>query len=433
MFILFIINGVCVNTSFGSVLKKTIHNMTAVEEASLGWSKDEISVYSIRKGWMTHTAGIPGGPDFAATSLRAGHSIGIDDRYVFQSIHQDCFCGRAAAGKNVQSPSFGDLPPRFKPEFISTVDWSAYLTCYPRLPQSFKAVVPYLIATLVTKWEWFKANVGSDHPLLSNLHMQPMVDALKPHIISDGLFSCNSTGMKASGVPLNVILLERQQDFESRMSALVAATEANKLEMMDKLPALITTNILTRLEVNGAVPVTNDDLNRATTRIQEQLQELILQIHSTRTVAQNNDTAAAAIPVVTLPEVQPKDYVFPHVITAKLAMMLWWFPSPPNPLYGPNPLMPFHQWDRRLISKKLTKNSYSKVKGVCELISKLGGIDANVSLTQFDDKFITGFSKFKRLAGFKRDRSDESSVMTLYDNLKQAESALAAEVAAVAT
>jgi hypothetical protein len=407
--------------------------LTKPEEEALGWSKDEISVYSIRKGWMTHTAGTPDGPGFSATSLRAGHSMGVDDRYMFQTVPQDCFCGRVAAGKNVQSTTFGDLPPRFKSGFASSCDWSKYLNCYPRLPQSFKAVVPFLIATLITRWEWLNMHVGAEHPILNNPRVRAMVDEWAPHIISDGILTCSETGMKASGVPLNVILLVRQREVESRLSQITATAELNKKELLDKLPGMLSTEILAKFQVNGALPVTNADLTRVTNSINDRLEELIQQIHRGPNSLQINNAAAInPEPSVSLPEIQPSDYSFPHVLTARLAMMLWWFPSPPNALYGPNPLKPFKNWDRDLLSSKMTKNNYSKMKGICGFISKLSGDSENITQDQFDDKFRSGFIEFKRLAGCKRDRTDETSIMTLYDSLKKAETKLATELQAAA-
>ena len=417
---------------FGNVLKKTVHNLTTQEEEALGWSKDEISVYSIRKGWMTHTAGTPDGPGFSATSLRAGHSMGVDDRYMFPTIPQDCFCGRVAAGKNVQSPSFGDLPPRFKPEFASTANWGLYLNCYNRLPQSFKAAVPYLVATLITRWDWLENILEATHPILNNNRVRTMVDAWRPHIIPAGILTCAETGMKATGVPLNVFLLVRQREIEARLNELIETTERNKADILNQLPVLLTTEILAKLQINGAVAVTNSDLTRVTNSINDRLEELIRQIQSNSHANQINTGATNPTPSASLPEIQPPNYEFPHVLTARLAMMLWWFPSPPNALYGPNPLKPFRTWDRDLLSTKVTKNNYSKMKGICGFLSKLSGGGHDTTQDQFYEKFIIGFVEFKRLADCKRDRTDETSIMTLYDSLKKAETKLAAELQAAA-
>lgn len=56
----------------------------------------------------------PGGPATVSIYLRAGWSLGsVQNRYIHQSPGGDQFVGRAAAGLNVNSDEFADLPPHF--------------------------------------------------------------------------------------------------------------------------------------------------------------------------------------------------------------------------------------------------------------------------------------------------------------------------------
>jgi hypothetical protein len=86
----------------------------AAEILAMGIAVLEIGSHSFRKGAATFLSTIAGGPTAIAVYLRAGWSLGVQNRYIkplMQGEGGDQVVGRAATGLSLLVPEFANLPP----------------------------------------------------------------------------------------------------------------------------------------------------------------------------------------------------------------------------------------------------------------------------------------------------------------------------------
>ena len=104
----------------------------------------DIGVHSLRKGVTNHLTGMVAGPSGIAIFERAGWSLGMHSRYITIGGGNDNLTGRAATGMDINSPSFGALPPHFdltEGDVLSVPQWEAILPNYSTFyPPTFRQV-----------------------------------------------------------------------------------------------------------------------------------------------------------------------------------------------------------------------------------------------------------------------------------------------------
>jgi hypothetical protein len=235
------------------------------EKALLGAEIHDLGTHSVRKGASSYAAGVVNGASAMAISQRAGWSLGgVQDRYIFQEVGSDQLCGRIVSGLNFNDTSFLTLPPHFDKEGQKLLP--DFLKLYPSInnpyfPSCFKQVIPYLIASLLYHEAWMRSNFSNNHPIFSSPLFTLLSSTQRAELLSHVKVSKNrdnESNMIATGVPTHLIIANEISDLKSDWN--------NKWENfgkeVTKLPEMVTSNILERAQVNGALPVTSKDMDQ---------------------------------------------------------------------------------------------------------------------------------------------------------------------------
>jgi hypothetical protein len=104
------------------------------EILAFGIAVQEIGSHSFRKGAATFLSTIAGGPTAIAVYLRAGWSLGVQNRYIkplMQGDGGDQVVGRAATGLSLLDPNFAILPPHFSANAKSLLTEDIWLQILP--------------------------------------------------------------------------------------------------------------------------------------------------------------------------------------------------------------------------------------------------------------------------------------------------------------
>ncbi|CAM6006478.1 unnamed protein product [Sphagnum balticum] len=165
---------------------------------------------------------------------------------------------------------FSILPLHFAPstlEDLNRLGWNIILPSYEHYPESFKSVVPYLLATLVYHEHFLRENLNRNHPIFqARVLTDGYVSMLKDKVIL-GLGSCPYTGMQSSGVPQSLRLATKIAEVTKEMDEL-KTTIKRKLddvsaylsEEMDSLPIKLTNEMKSNFEITGMIQVTRNDM-----------------------------------------------------------------------------------------------------------------------------------------------------------------------------
>lgn len=211
----------------------------------------------MRKGAASYCAGMINGPSTVQVFLRAGWSLGnVQDRYLFAGAGGDQLTGRVLTGLPFTEATFATLPPHFSTAGQALVPWQTVLPLYSRVPETFKRALPYLLASICYHEQWLRSVLPARHPLFAtHLFASGQVAVLKQHVIT-GRSRCAVTGMVATGIPPHLVL-------SNEMTDMARQTEIMKDALLAKctdLPAELVTVMMGRFSINGAIPVTIDDI-----------------------------------------------------------------------------------------------------------------------------------------------------------------------------
>jgi hypothetical protein len=249
---------------FSHILSRVLEGLSENDRSSLDEDPKKFGTHSIRKGACTYCAGMKDGPQMHSIFLRAGWTLSSNtNRYIFQGSGGDQLTGRVVSGLPLTDTQLATLPPRFKPDTFSQFSvekWESLLPGYSSLPRCFQSVVPYLIASICYHVEWLRTNLPSNSPLFSaplfsQNHVSYLTDSLC-HDDENVFGKCMQTGMQATGIPS--ILLT---------SMMVKKMRVEVTSKLDTLPSMVSAEILRKCVVNGAVPVTTEDLERMRSNI----------------------------------------------------------------------------------------------------------------------------------------------------------------------
>ena len=157
-------------------------------------------------------------------------------------------------------------------------DWVNMDPHYHQYPQQFKRVVPYLLASICYHWDWIVATFPENH-FIFNIRFvaSDKMATLKP-LVHAGIILNKNTGMMATGVPFHVSLKHQQSLMQNKLDGLQQlVTDNNELvrsyvsEEIEKNNDVIVNKILQRVDVHGAVAVTQQDLVTSLSEFQQQL------------------------------------------------------------------------------------------------------------------------------------------------------------------
>lgn len=231
------------------------------------------------QGVATLLAAILGGPSTLAVYQRADWSLGFQDRYFWAEPGQDSFVGRCCALLKIYSSDFGYLPPHFERNltiFENGQGWADILPCYTGVPQHFRHLLPFMLASLTKHYDYLDQNLDAAHPLRhSQVWVSGILRRLIPHV-QTGNFENVVTGMKATGIPPSVVQLKAIDELKEQVRQYTMTAEANHKRLIQELPEAITIKLLDNIQVNGAAPLTADRVTGIITGAIEQSQATML-------------------------------------------------------------------------------------------------------------------------------------------------------------
>jgi hypothetical protein len=145
-----------------------------------------LGAHSIKKGAITFLNSILGGPSAIAIELRADHHIGdVRSRYIFQSVSQDMYIGRCLAMLPTHDIDFCCSAAYFTSD-CPEIDWDAVFPMHADVPDTFRPVLPVLLAQLVHHRAWLRTTLKTGHPvLMTHLFSSGVVDELAPYVRFD--------------------------------------------------------------------------------------------------------------------------------------------------------------------------------------------------------------------------------------------------------
>lgn len=237
----------------------------------------EIGTHSFRKGVANFLSGLVGGPSAIAIYLRAGWSLGpVTSRYIMEGQGNDQLCGRAASGLSLTDIDFADLPPHFdlsKGAVISIAQWEEILPGYSTYyPQSFRQVLPFLLASIVHHQDYLKEVLHPSHPFFqSRLWTSGIVSTL-----SEKVFTGNGknpvTLMTATGIPPHLLLAKELATTRGEIEKM----RETIIQKLQEVPEQVKACMLENFQVDGTVPITVSQVQTMMSDMQERLVAAIL-------------------------------------------------------------------------------------------------------------------------------------------------------------
>jgi hypothetical protein len=410
------------NARFSDTLLRIISAVPTSDVHLLGGEKKQLGTHSVRKGAASYCAGMINGPSTVQVFLRAGWSLGnVQDRYLFAGAGGDQLVGRTLSGLPFNDSTFASLPPHFNQEGARLISWQAILPLYPRLPDCFKQALPHLLASVIHHEDWLRSTLPPHHPLFSShLFASGTVAALKQHVLT-GCGRCLTTGMMATGIPPHLVMT-------NELTAVVSRTEQLKQALLtrcDELPAEVTNVMLSKLSVNGAIPVTMDNMR-------DMLDTVITQL---RAEIRTQATDTQAMPPLIAPSIDsrfqlwawggklhmvPEGWMFPST-NVKDTWNLWHFG------HHADKIRPLRYLKKCDVGSAAQVTVWSKTKGVMQAVSQVIvdmrlvramedvlALNAGDSSTLFDQAIVVLMDKLRAESTRERRRWMEMSVPTLY-------------------
>jgi hypothetical protein len=240
------------------------------------------------------------GPSPVHIYLRAGWNLGgVQDRYLFAGAGGDQLTGRVLSGLPFNESAFASLPPHFDAVGSAQVAWTTVFPLYTRLPETFKRALPFLLASICYHEDWLRSTLPARHPLFSTpLFTSGALDPLKLHVLS-GCYRSALSGVIATGIPPHLAM-------SNELTAVVKQNEVMKAELLSKcaaLPSDVANVLLSKFSINGAIPVTLEDLKAV-------VAQAVSQMNSHLRDALPDAERASAPPVAVDPSSDPRFHLW---------------------------------------------------------------------------------------------------------------------------
>jgi hypothetical protein len=252
---------------FSKLLRRVLQSLTETESSLLGAKVNEIGTHSTRKGASSYCSGMVGGPSMAQIYLRAGWSLGdVQDRYIFSGNGGDQFTGRVVCGLPNTDLAFRTLPPHFNREFdIDESRWSEILPGYAEYPHAFKQVAVYLLASILYHEAWLRQNISSQHPIFSSYLFQSGYAAeFRKYVVIE------SDRLPPTGIPTHLTITNELYS----ISQSVNQSKSEILQQCKEMPKVLTDTMLSKFTVNGAVPVTVDNMKEFFNQMMKEMKNM---------------------------------------------------------------------------------------------------------------------------------------------------------------
>jgi hypothetical protein len=251
---------------------RSVCSVNETEILNMGVLISDIGTHSLRKGVTSYLGTQPGGPSNIAIFLRAGWSLGaVQSRYIFEGEGGDQYVGRAATGMSISDADFTVLPPHFaqKHEILNTEEWEDILPGYSTFyPMTFRVAIPYLLASLVHHRQWLAETLPNNHPFFMTRLMRnkTILDTLVPLVLTGHNINKES-GLSATGIPPHIVISERLRTVEKSITEFRQSYSEN----FNSLPEKLRDSLLSNFQVNGAVPITHNQVEVMMSNQQESI------------------------------------------------------------------------------------------------------------------------------------------------------------------
>ena len=440
--------GTFCDDKFGDWLLSILRVLSPEQLATLALNILDVGSHSIRKGVATFLSNICGGPSMVSIFIRIGWSLGnVPHRYLHAGEGGDCLVGRLACGLNKNFSTFSILPPHFHSDFqLSTSDWCEIVSGYDKLPEKFKTVCPYLLASLVRHHDWLEKTLNSSHPFFNcRYYKDKWYDKLHPALVDDQYGECEVTRMQATGIPSEIVTACEVRKLRVDVTELRAAMDDIYSKTISVLPPLIVSEMEGRIRVEGQVEVTRNDMVSICKSMEDRLMKHISTHITGRCEEENvvvNDTGSNVShddrlwkhlwggkfhPVPEGWIFDKRDTAGKSTLTVKSLWELWFIGHAAHEIPPYRKLKSFDlcsKRDKEFLSKcsrvmnKLLDEAYNE--GL--VTSKCGSCLRDMAAFERDAVFITAFKRLNSALSENREdrRIGELKVRTYYNNICKA-------------
>jgi hypothetical protein len=413
---------------FSDILGRIIAAVPDAQLPQLGTDRKQLGTHSLRKGAASYCVGMVNGPSTVQVFLRAGWGLGMQSRYLFIGAGGDQLTGRVLSGLPFNDPAFATLPPHFDEQGLAQINWPAVMPVYARLPESFKRAIPHLLASLCYHEQWLRTALPARHPLFHTyLFASGEMRKLAPLVVT-GRSHCPLTGMQATGVPQHLVLSNELIDVAKQTAAL----KAELLAKCTELPAELVNVMMGRFSINGAIPVTIDDiktlLNNAVNQMRTELRDAIPTTVVSSPIGQlTNIDADPRFQLWTWKgrmHMVPEGWQFPST-DVKATWNLWYYG------HVQDRIRPLRYLKKADLQGSTQITQWSKTNGVMaaiaatmveqkvvETVEAVARMAATESAAAFDAAIVQLMEKVKAGSTQGRGRWMEMSIGTLYNHLK---------------
>lgn len=368
---------------------------------SMGLAIVMIGTHSFRKGVASYLSSMCGGPSAVAIYLRAGWSLGpVQSRYILEAEGSDQVCGRAATGLPLTDPSFATLPPHFHDVVLTLAEWEEILPGYTTFyPESFRQVIPYLLASLTYHKNYLENCLPKNHPLFyQRVWTSGIMNRLSSQVYA-GVGRNPITKLVATGIPPHILLANRVVELESRLE-MYKETIMSKI---DSVPKEVKAVLLENFRIDGTVPLTAAEVDGMISGLKDDLLQAI-RLERTEVLAavgfgqKETNTLLATDANRIYSQFTwgerihpiPESFQFPRQCNVRSLWDMWWFPNDKDniaPFRHFKAFDMFNNSDKQFLSKsrQVIKAILSKQS---KPVSEIRKLDINTSREIFEECFV---------------------------------------------
>jgi hypothetical protein len=259
---------------FGESLRQCLSKLGNGDAEVLGCIRSALGTHSLRKGAASYCLGLVDGPSATQIWLRAGWSLGTQDRYIFGGEGADQKAGRCVAGLPITDVEFTVLPPHFPPSFYSSFtpeDWTEYFPGSQRYPEYFRPALPFILASVAYHYRFLQEHLSPQHPFFTcRLVTSGKLEEVRDRVVLKYSKCDCGCGLGAKGVPSNLVIAKECNELKEEVRSF---TESMRREIVDVLSGALLENyrVQTRqLTVDDLESWKNDVLQQILNRLGKQ-------------------------------------------------------------------------------------------------------------------------------------------------------------------
>lgn len=336
--------------------------------------------------------------------------------------------GRTASGLPLTDQRFSSLPPHFvlgEPLLEDNI-YKEVINALGTLPKSFQPVLPYLIASVVHHKDFLIKHLPATHPLFqSRLWLSGLVSRLQGRVLL-GCGENRESQMTATGVSPTLVVASQMKEMYDAVKENAKSNQILKAELLAEwkegfktLPPLISDHIRETLEINGAVAVTQGDVQRIVTAAFDAHAAMLQETTNTQQAVIDSATDA---PMASAPRMNgsyfesrwrfytwadesqqyfPETFLFPSTMTVSVLWDKWYFGEEDQAPYRKLAGVHVSSGGKTAAVIRTQKGYLSKSKGIMdkiadilkeirsiEKVSDLYSMSYELSRTKFDEGFL---------------------------------------------